>query len=74
MIESWSGHFHPTNPTGTKSLDLGSTAANRHASADAFVGSLRKTFAKRPTFFAFYVGAQDARFVAENVHCTASWR
>jgi enterochelin esterase-like enzyme len=67
VIESWSGYFHPTDPTGTKALDLGSTAANRHASAHAFVGSLRKTFAERPTFFAFYVGAQDARFVAENV-------
>ena len=67
VIESWSGYFHPTDPTGTKSLDLGSTAANRHASAHSLVGSLRRTFAKRPTFFAFYVGAQDSRFLAENV-------
>jgi enterochelin esterase-like enzyme len=66
-IESWSGYFHPTDPTGTKALDLGSTAANRHASAHSLVGSLRQTFAKRPTFFAFYVGAQDSRFLAENV-------
>lgn len=66
VIESWSGYFHPTNPTGTKSLDLGSTGANRHASAHSFVRSLRRTFAKRPTFFAFYVGAKDARFLAEN--------
>ena len=67
VIESWSGYFHPTNPTGTRSLDLGSTAANRHASAHSFVRSLRPTFARRPTFFAFYVGAQDARFLAENL-------
>jgi enterochelin esterase-like enzyme len=67
VIESWSGYFHPTNPTGTKSLDLGSTAANRHASAHSFVGSLRRTFSKRPTFFAFYVGAQDSRFLPENL-------
>ena len=67
VIESWSGYFHPTDPSGTKSLDLGSTAANRHASAHAFVQSLRRTFAKRPTFFAFYVGAKDARFLAENL-------
>jgi enterochelin esterase-like enzyme len=67
VIESWSGYFHPTDPTGTRSLDLGSTAANRHASAHSFVGSLRRTFAKRPTFFAFYVGAQDSRFLDENV-------
>jgi enterochelin esterase-like enzyme len=67
VVESWSGYFHPTDPTGTKSLDLGSTAANRHASAHSFVGSLRRTFAKRPTFFAFYVGAQDSRFLPENL-------
>jgi enterochelin esterase-like enzyme len=67
VIESWSGYFHPTNPAGTKSLDLGSKAANRHASAHSFVGSLRRTFARRPTFLAFYVGAQDARFLAENL-------
>jgi enterochelin esterase-like enzyme len=67
VIESWSGYFHPTDPTGTKSLDLGSTAANRHASAHSFVGSLRRTFATRPTLFAFYVGKQDSRFLAENL-------
>jgi enterochelin esterase-like enzyme len=66
-IESWSGYFHPTDPTGKKALDLGSTAANRHASAHSFVRSLRRTFARRPTFFAFYVGAQDSRFLAENL-------
>lgn len=66
VIESWSGYFHPTDPTGTKPLDLGSAAANRHASAHSFVSSLRRRFAKRPTFFAFYVGAQDSRFLAEN--------
>jgi S-formylglutathione hydrolase FrmB len=67
VIESWSGYFHPTDPTGTKALDLGSTGANRHASAHSFVRSLRRTFTRRPTFFAFYVGAQDARFRAENL-------
>jgi S-formylglutathione hydrolase FrmB len=67
VIESWSGYFHPTDPTGTKALDLGSRAANRHASAHSFVRSLRSTFARRPTFFAFYVGAQDSRFVGENL-------
>jgi putative tributyrin esterase len=67
VIESWSGYFHPTNPTGTKALDLGSAGANRHASAHSFVRSLRPTFARRPTFFAFYVGARDTRFLAENL-------
>jgi S-formylglutathione hydrolase FrmB len=67
VIESWSGYFHPTNPSGTRTLDLGSTAANRHASAHSFVGSLRRAFRRQPTFFGFYIGNEDARFRAENV-------
>ena len=67
VIESWSGYFHPTDPSGTKALDLGSTAANRHANVHTFVYSLRRAFGRRPTFLAFYVGAQDARFRGENV-------
>jgi S-formylglutathione hydrolase FrmB len=66
VVESWSGYQHPTNPAGTQALDLGSTAANQHASAHSFVPILRRTFRKLPTFFAFYVGSRDARFRAEN--------
>ena len=66
VIESWSGYQHPTNPAGTQPLDLGSTGANRRASAHSFVPALRRTFRKLPTFFAFYVGSRDARFRAEN--------
>jgi S-formylglutathione hydrolase FrmB len=67
VIESWSGYFHPTDPSGARALDLGSTAANKRASAHSFVHSLRRVFERRPTFFAFYVGAQDSRFRGENV-------
>ena len=67
MIESWSGYFHPTNPAGTAPLDLGSRSANAHASAHTFVSTLRQSFTRRPTFFAFYVGRGDSRFRAENV-------
>jgi enterochelin esterase-like enzyme len=67
VIESWSGYFHPTNPAGTAPLDLGSPAANAHASAHAFVSTLRQSLARRPTFFGFYVGRGDTRFRAENV-------
>jgi enterochelin esterase-like enzyme len=67
VIESWSGYFHPTNPAGTAPLDLGSPAANAHASAHTFVSTLRQAFARRPTFFGFYVGRGDTRFRAENV-------
>jgi enterochelin esterase-like enzyme len=46
--------------------DLGSAARNAHASAHTFVTSLRRSFAHRPTFFAFYVGDGDDRFRDEN--------
>src|SRR5256884_5397250 len=62
VVESWSGYFHPTNPAGTRALDLGSSSANANASAHAFVGKLERGFARRPTFFAFYVGRGDSRF------------
>jgi enterochelin esterase-like enzyme len=61
VIESWSGYFRPTNPAGT--------AVIPHApaqSAHALVPQLRADERKRPTFFAFYVGAGDKRFRAEN--------
>jgi enterochelin esterase-like enzyme len=66
VVESWSGYFHPTNPTGTAPLDVGSRAANARASAHTYVARLRAEFSRRPTFFAFYVGAGDTRFRAEN--------
>ena len=67
VVESWSGYFHPTNPSGTAPLDLGSPAANARASAHTYVRALRRAFRRRPTFFAFYVGRGDTRFRAENL-------
>jgi S-formylglutathione hydrolase FrmB len=67
VVESWSGYFQPTNPAGTRVLDLGSARANAKASAHAFVAGLGRSFARRPTFFAFYVGHADGRFRAENL-------
>ena len=60
-IESWSGYFHPTDPTGTEPLARG-PAANAHT----LIGALRASQHRRPTFFAFYVGRGDKRFRAEN--------
>jgi enterochelin esterase-like enzyme len=57
VIESWSGYFHPTDPTGTQPLARG-PAANAHT----LVAALHHG----STFFAFYVGRSDARFSAEN--------
>jgi len=48
VVESWSGYFHPTDPAGRRALDLGSASANANASAHAFVGSLRRGFARQP--------------------------
>ena len=58
VIESWSGYFHPTDPTGTQALDRGPLT-----SAHNLIGALKRV----PTFFAFYVGRGDNRFRDENV-------
>jgi enterochelin esterase-like enzyme len=70
VMESWSGYFHPTNPAGDAPLDLGSSRANRRASVHSVMPLLRRSFERRPTFFAFYVGRGDARFraVKERLH------
>ena len=74
VVESWSGYFHPTDPSGTQSLDLGSATANARASAHALIGSLRMDERRRPTFLAFYVGSGDARFRGENERFDAELR
>ena len=56
VIEAWSGYFHPTDPTGTQPLARG-PAANAHTQ----LGRLA-----RATFFGFYVGRSDGRFLPEN--------
>lgn len=61
VVESWSGYFHPTDPTGTKAV-----AAPPSANVHNLIGRLRASQKKWPTFFAFYVGRGDARFRAEN--------
>ena len=61
VVESWSGYFRPTNPAGTAVIPH--TPAQ---SAHALVPRLRADELRRPTFFAFYVGAGDTRFRAEN--------
>jgi S-formylglutathione hydrolase FrmB len=66
-VESWSGYFHPTDPTGRTALDLGSPARNAHASAHAAVPQLKRKLTKQPSFLGFYVGDADDRFRAENV-------
>jgi enterochelin esterase-like enzyme len=66
VVESWSGYFHPTDPTGTRPLDLGSASANARADVHRQLQSNRARLRSLPTYIAFYVGSQDARFLAEN--------
>jgi S-formylglutathione hydrolase FrmB len=60
VIESWSGYFHPTDPSGTKALDRGPLAI-----VHRLVPELRAD--RRSTFLGFYVGRGDTRFRDENV-------
>jgi putative tributyrin esterase len=74
VIESWSGYFRPTDPTGEKTLDLGSDAANARASVAALVPNLARQFRRDPTFFAFYVGRSDPTFVPDNIRLARELR
>jgi len=65
-VESWSGYFHPTDPTGTKPLDLGSKLANARADVHRQLQADSAQLKALPTFIAFYVGRDDTRFAAEN--------
>ena len=60
-IESWSGYFHATDPTGKLAISAPSSA-NVHG----LVAVLAADEKKRPTYLAFYVGKSDPTFVAEN--------
>jgi S-formylglutathione hydrolase FrmB len=62
VVESWSGYFHPTDPTGTQALARGTLT-----SAHNLISELKADEQRRPTFFGFYVGDGDRRFLAENL-------
>ena len=66
VVESWSGYFHPTDPTGTRARDLGSSARNDDANVHRQARVVRSQLRRLPTLIAFYVGNADARFEAEN--------
>ena len=62
VVESWSGYFHHTDPTGTQALSRGPLT-----SAHNLISLLKTDEQHRPTFFGFYVGGGDTRFLAENL-------
>jgi S-formylglutathione hydrolase FrmB len=66
VVESWSGYFHPTDPTGTHTLELGSAALDASADVHRALPSVRSKLQATKTFIAFYVGRSDWRFYAEN--------
>lgn len=61
VIESWSGYFHPTDPTGTKALQLGA-----HDNVHDQLQATQAVIKKLHTTIAFYIGNGDSRFIAEN--------
>ena len=67
VMESWSGYFRPTDPTGEKTLDVGSDADNAYASVFDQIPRLKAAARRAPTLFAFYVGRSDPTFVSDNV-------
>jgi enterochelin esterase-like enzyme len=67
VVESWSGYFHPTNPTGDAPLDVGTPDQDDAANVHTYVSSARQIFARyKPLFFGFFVGDEDPHFVPEN--------
>ena len=65
-VESWSGYFEATDPSGWYLLNLGSPQANAAARVPRDQ-TLKAELAKHPTFLGFYVGRQDTRFLADNI-------
>jgi enterochelin esterase-like enzyme len=63
VVESWSGYFHATDPTGTKAI-VAPASANVHN----LLAHLAADEQRRATFFGFYIGRADTRFRAENEH------
>jgi enterochelin esterase-like enzyme len=68
VYQSWSGYFEPTTPDGSQTLDLGSKKKNRRANLHKLVPSTRKRYGPyyRRTYFSFYVGSRDGRFLSDN--------
>ncbi len=64
-VESWSGYFVATDPSGDHVLNLGSPKANAAATVPS--GSDLKSEVKTwPSLIAFYVGNLDTRFLDMN--------
>lgn len=74
VVESWSGYFHPTNPAGTRPLDLGSPVKNAKANVHRQLAAERAQLRSKPLLIAFYVGRSDRRFEPENIQLDREMR
>jgi enterochelin esterase-like enzyme len=72
-VESWSGYFVGTDPSGYHVLKLGSPAAQRAATVPDGP-PLASEMARWPSLIAFYVGSSDDRFADANQVFDASLR
>ena len=66
-IESWSGYFEPTDPTGTYVIPREAAASARN-----LIRGVSARERRDPTFLAFYVGNGDSRFRDDNVRFDAA--
>jgi enterochelin esterase-like enzyme len=64
-VESWSGYFVATDPSGYHVLQLPTPAAQQAATVPDGPG-LAARLARWPTFIGFYVGTSDERFLDMN--------
>lgn len=72
-VESWSGYFVATDPSGDQVLKLGS-AGEQRAAAVLQGAALAKQLGRWPSLVAFYVGHADDRFADMNTAFDASLR
>jgi putative tributyrin esterase len=72
-VESWSGYFLATDPSGRHVLNLGSPQAQRAGTVPNGAG-LAAELARWPSLIAFYVGTSDERFLDMNQAFDAALR
>jgi enterochelin esterase-like enzyme len=72
-LESWSGYFEATDPSGYHILALGSVQAQGAATVPS-TPALHQQLAAWPTMIGFYVGNQDGRFLTMNRQFNAALR
>jgi enterochelin esterase-like enzyme len=72
-VQSWSGYFEATDPSGDHVLKLGSPQADG-AAAVPRGAPLKQALQAWPAMVAFYVGRQDSRFEAVNEQFDQSLR